>query len=93
MILREQGPYWTCGRCQHKVPIDKMQWDNGLLVCARTEGLYCSADGAINGSLELRWAREVGRDRQELQPEPKLINPVDPALQMESLPASSGVYE
>jgi hypothetical protein len=93
MILREQGPYFTCGRCQHKVPIEKMVWDNGLLVCAPTEGLYCSADGAINGSLELRWAREVGRDRQELTPEPKLINPLDPATQLETVPASSGVFE
>lgn len=93
MILRESGPYFTCGRCQHKVPIDKMQWDNGLLVCAQTEGLYCKADGAINGSLELRWAREVSRDRQELVPEPKLINPVDPAQQLETIPATSGTYE
>jgi hypothetical protein len=93
MILRGEGPYFTCNRCQHKVPIDKMEWDAGLLVCAKTEGLYCSADGAMNGSLELRWAREVGRDRQELTPEPKLINPVDPAQQIETIPASSGTYE
>jgi hypothetical protein len=93
MIIRNLGPYFTCMRCNHKVPIDKMVWDAGLLVCAPTEGLYCKADGAINGSLELRWAREVGRDRQELQPEPKLIDPVDPALQIETIPASSGTYE
>lgn len=93
MILRQDGPYATCGRCQHKVPIDKMQWDNGLLVCASTDGLYCSADRAINGSLELAWAKEVGRDRQEYTPEPKLINPVDPALQIDTIPASSGNYE
>jgi len=93
MILREAGVYTTCMRCQHKIPIEAAQWDNGLLVCARTDGLYCKADGAINGSLELRWAREVGRDRQELVPEPKLINPVDPALQIETIPASSGNYE
>jgi hypothetical protein len=92
MILRDQGPYFACMRCQHKVPIDKMEWDMGRLVCARTEGLYCSADGAKNGSLELAWAKEVGRDRQERTPEPKLINPVDISTQIETLPASSGVY-
>jgi hypothetical protein len=88
MILRQLGPYFTCMRCQRKAPIDDMEWDNGRLVCR----LYCSIDGAINGSLELAWAKEVGRDRQERVPEPKLINPVDPALQIETLPASSGVY-
>ena len=92
MILREAGVYFTCMRCQHKVPIEKMEWDAGLLVCAKTEGLYCSADGAINGSLEFAWAKEVGRDRQELTPEPKLINPVDVTTQLESIPASSGIY-
>lgn len=92
MILREDGPYFTCMRCQHKVPISKMQWDAGLLVCAKTDGLYCSADGSIRGALELRWAKEVGRDRQERTPEPKLINPVDVTQQIEAIPASSGVY-
>ena len=92
MILREAGVYFTCMRCQHKAPIEKMEWDNGLLVCAKTEGLYCSADGAVNGSLELRWAREISKDRQELVPEPKLINPVDPAHQIETIPASSGTF-
>lgn len=79
-------------RCQHKAPIDKMEWDGGRLVCARGNGIYCQADRSINGSLELRWAREVSRERQELVPEPKLINPVDVAQQIEHVSASAGIY-
>ena len=89
MILREEGPYFTCMRCEHKVPISEMTWDNGRLVC---RDFYCTADRAIQGSLELRWAREVQLDRRERVPEEKLINPVDPAMQLETVPASSGVY-
>lgn len=80
--------YTTCGRCQRKVPIEECQWDNGLLVCK----VYDCKDNAINGSLELGWAREASRDRNELVPDPKLINPVDPGLQIEHLPASSGTW-
>lgn len=92
MILREEGPYFTCFRCQHKVPIEKMEWDNGRLVCAKTDGLYCSADGAINGSFEKRTQQEVAKDLKEYQPEEKLVNPTDPDFQLENLPASSGTY-
>lgn len=93
MILREEGPYFTCGRCQHKVPIEKMEWDAGRLVCAKSSGLYCSADGAINGSLELRWAKEASINKHEREPEQRLINVTDPATQLEGqIPASSGVY-
>ena len=92
MILREDGPYFTCQRCQHKVPISTMEWDNGRLVCAKVDGLYCSADGAINGSFELRSAREAMLDKREFQPEEKLVRPADPGMQIEQLPASSGVY-
>jgi hypothetical protein len=80
--------YTTCGRCQQKVPISDCDWDNGLLVC-RING--CK-DNAINGSLELGWAREASRDRNELVPDPKLINPVDPGIQILHLPASSGTW-
>lgn len=91
MILREEGPYYTCMRCEHKAPISLMQWDSGLLVCAKNSGLYCSADGALNGSFELRTAREVAINKHEWEPEPKLINPADPAQQLENLPASAGM--
>jgi hypothetical protein len=92
VILREEGPYFTCQRCQHKVPVSLMEWDNGKLVCARVNGLYCSADGAINGSFELRAAKEAAINKREWQPEEKIVNPADPAQQIENLPASAGMY-
>ena len=79
--------YSTCMRCQQKYPIEMMQWDAGLLVCVPR----CK-DGAINGAFELRMAREASKDRQELVPDPKLVHPVDPLTQMETLPASAGIY-
>lgn len=79
--------YFTCQRCNRKMPLSLMEWDNGLLVCSDT----CK-DGAILGSLEFNWAVEASRDRQELVPDPKLIHPVDPGTQLPTLPASSGVY-
>ena len=92
MILREVGPYTTCMRCQHKIPIELAEWDFGRLVCARTSGLYCSADGAVDGSFELRAAREASTFKHEYEPEPKLVNPADPQIQLEGIPASAGVY-
>lgn len=80
--------YTTCGRCQRKVPISECAWDNGILVCK----VYNCKDVAINGSLEMRWARECSQDRQELQPDPKLVNPVDPSMQIENVPATSGGF-
>jgi hypothetical protein len=84
----EDYTYVTCGRCQRRCPIELCEWDNGILVCT----FFGCKDGAVVGSIELAQAREVGRDRNELVPDPKLINPVDPALQIETLPASSGTY-
>jgi hypothetical protein len=82
--------YVTCARCNRKVPVSMCQWDAGLLVC--TDEVYGCADRAINGSLELRWMREVALDRQELTPDPKMVNPADVAAQLETIPASSGTY-
>jgi hypothetical protein len=83
--------YTTCARCQRKVPIESCSWDAGLLVC--NSELYGCKDQAINGSFELREAREASRDRQELVPDEKLIHPVDVSQQLENLPASAGYYE
>jgi hypothetical protein len=93
VILREEGPYTTCSRCQHKIPIALAEWDAGKLVCSKSSGLYCSADGKIQGSVELRQAREVAIDKHEREPEPKLVNPADIGAQLEQIPASSGTYE
>jgi len=73
-------------RTGRKWPIEDMSWDNGLLVCNDEK------DSAINGSFEYRMANECMKDRQELVPDPKLIYPVDPFSQLDTLPASSGVY-
>lgn len=79
--------YGTCGRCNRKTPLADMSWDNGLLVCND----ICK-DGVVVGAVEYAQAKEASRDRQELVPDPKLIHPIDPQTQIESLPASSGVY-
>jgi hypothetical protein len=88
-ILRNycEVTYYTCMRCQQKWPIEDMSWDNGLLVCN-----YRCKDVSVNGALEFGWAKEASRDRQELVPDEKLIHPVDPRTQIETLPASSGTY-
>jgi hypothetical protein len=78
--------YGTCARTNRKWPLSDMSWDNGLLVCNDV------VDGVVLGAIENAWARETARDRQELLPDPKLIHPVDPLSQIETLPASSGVY-
>ena len=89
MIWRSycENTYYTCQRCGQKWPLADMSWDAGLLVC----NLRCK-DGAINGSFEYRMAREASLDRQELVPDPKLITPVDPSTQLDTLPASAGSY-
>ncbi len=78
--------YYTCQRTGRKWPIADMSWDNGLLVCNDEK------DAAINGSFEFRMTREVSRDRQELVPDEKLIHPIDPFSQIDTLPASAGSY-
>lgn len=79
--------YFTCMRCQQKFPVEQMSWDNGLLVCNER----CK-DHAINGSFEYRMQREASQDRQELVPDPKIVQPVDPLTQIDTLPATAGVY-
>jgi hypothetical protein len=80
--------YTQCARCERKVPISDCSWCNGILVCH----IYGCFDRAINGSFELRTAREASRDRQELTPDPKLVNPIDPILQLENVPSSAGTW-
>lgn len=80
--------YWTCQRCQRKVPLSMCHWDAGLLVC----NVYGCQDRDINGSFELREAREISKDRRELVPDPKTYNPTDVLSQMEHVSARAGVY-
>lgn len=86
MIWRGAGDYtyFTCQRTNYKWPVEDMSWDNGLLVC------NWAKDGAINGSFEFRTAIEAARDRRELVPDPKIINPADPSQQLFNLSASAG---
>jgi hypothetical protein len=88
MIWRSfnENVYGTCMRTGRKWPLSDMSWDNGLLVCNDEK------DQAINGSFEFRMAQEASRNREELVPDPKLINPVDPFTQLDTLPASAGSY-
>ena len=79
--------YSTCQRCNRKWPLSDMSWDNGILVCNE----ICR-DRTVLGAVELAQAKEAARDRQELTPDPKLIHPVDPRVQIETVPASSGTY-
>lgn len=50
-----------------------MIWQNGLLVCKPTDCI----DTAILGNYELNVARAVSIYRHELEPDSKLINPIE----------------
>jgi hypothetical protein len=54
--------------------------------------MYLCYDRAINGSFELRVAREASRDRNELTPDPKIVNPIDPIAQLENVPLTAGTW-
>jgi len=88
MIWRGFGEhtYFTCMRSWKKWPIADGSWDNGLLVANDEK------DRAINGSFEFRMQQEASKDRQELTPDPKLIHPVDPFMQLNTLPAKAGIF-
>lgn len=60
-------------RCAVRTPLSLMRWQNGLLLCTPNK----CVDTAIVGSRDLNVAREVGVDRHELQPDPKLTNPTE----------------
>jgi hypothetical protein len=79
--------YFTCQRCQVKWPISDGVWDAGLLVCSRR-----CADRNINGAFEVAVAQEASRDGQELQPDPKLVNPTDVSLQINHISAEAGTF-
>lgn len=54
--------------------------------------MYLCYDRAVDGSFELRVAREASRDRNELVPAAKIINPVDPIAQLENVPITAGTW-
>lgn len=60
-------------RCGYRQPLSMMVWQNGLLVCNPTD----CVDTAIVGTFELNVARAVSVYRHELEPDPKLVNPIE----------------
>jgi hypothetical protein len=64
------------------MPLDQLEWQFGLLFCT----VYNCLDTAVQGSHEFAVAREVGRQRNELTPDPKLIHPKDPLQDIEDVP-------
>ena len=65
--------YYTCMRCGFVRPLADMRWQNGLLLCNGTD----CVDTAIIGSRDLNVARAMTINRHELQPDPKLVQPID----------------
>lgn len=65
--------YHTCGRCGFRQPLQKMIWQNGVLVCSVTNCI----DKAIIGSRDINVARAASVYRHELEPDKKLTNPTD----------------
>lgn len=78
--------YVTCQRCERKVPISECEWNGGYLVCR----IYDCVDRNINGAFEVAVSMEASRDRQELVPDPKLVNQVDVQSQIQHISASAG---
>lgn len=74
-LLRNQrsAVYHICARCGTRQQLDKMVWQNGKLFCKPEN----CVDTAIQGSRDLNVARQVSINRHELEPDPKLVNPVD----------------
>lgn len=75
-------PYWRhnhevvymyCQRCGFRQLLSDMRWQNGILVCGNTNCI----DTAIIGSRDINVARAVAVWRHELEPDPKLLEPVD----------------
>lgn len=69
----QQNVYFNCQRCGFRQPLSKMIWQNGLLICSVTNCI----DTRIVGSRDIDVARAVSVNRHELEPDPKLTQPVD----------------
>jgi hypothetical protein len=65
--------YHRCQRCDTRQPFSKLKWQNGILVCT-TENCV---DTHIIGSRDIAVARALAVYRHELEPDPKLVNPVE----------------
>lgn len=65
--------YHECQRCGWRQPLTQMRWQNGLLVCTQNR----CVDTAIIGKRDIDVARAVAVYRHELEPDPKLVSPVE----------------
>lgn len=70
---QHQNIYHQCGVCGFTRPIATMIWQNGVLRCSGTDCI----DTAVIGTYEIRVARATSVWRHELEPDRKLIEPVD----------------
>lgn len=71
--VQHQVVYHECGRCGFTRPLSTMIWQNGILCCKQTSCI----DTAIIDNYEINVARAVSIWRHELEPDRKLIEPVD----------------
>ena len=65
--------YHICMRCGFVQPIATMIWQNGVLVCKKTDCI----DTAIIGNRDINVARATSVWRHEFEPDRKLTEPVD----------------
>jgi len=65
--------YYTCQRCSVRQPLSHMRWQNGILVCYDNK----CVDTAIVGKRDIDVSRAIAVYRHELEPDPKLVTPVD----------------
>lgn len=76
------GPYHYCARCGSRIHISEMEWQRGLLLCQKydcidkgTYPLIGQREGAIASALQV--------PTDELQPDPKLMEPTSSASSVE----------
>lgn len=69
---QRRNVYHECQRCGTRQPLSLLNWQNGILVCSTNN---CH-DKAIVGTRDIAVAKAVEIWRHELEPDPKLVNPV-----------------
>lgn len=69
---QQENVYHECMRCGNRMPLKKMVWQNGLLLCNVND----CVDNRIVGSRDYDVTRAVAVTRHELEPDPKLTTPV-----------------
>jgi hypothetical protein len=68
------GPYHYCGRCGERRHLFEMEWQRGVLVCKSSDCIDYGENPLI-GQREVAIIKAFEVPTQELQPDPKLINP------------------